>query len=110
MGYPPATVETRSVNVGYPKTGTSALQNAFFPRYPEMFRLNPDPSEEDCRRVRDTLDIDILTKDSLTYSAWRVDEVFAPLLLQADSGSEYKAVGISNEELSYSMGPKLVDG
>ena len=71
-------MKTRYIHIGYPKTGSTTLQKAFFSKHPEIFHLGVPPSIPS--DAWNKIQIDLLYKDSLRYSPARVREALAPYL------------------------------
>ncbi len=89
--------KTRYIHIGYPKTGSTTLQNDFFAKHPEILHLGiPSPLS---REVWNTIQVDVLYKDSLKYSPSHVKEALTPYLESADSDDKRTCVGISHEGL-----------
>lgn len=99
-------MKTRYVHIGYPKTGTTSLQDGFFPRHRELFHLGVPFIAED---IQDAIQIDILRKDSLTYCPRKVEKTFGPYLEKAEQDPRCRAVGISYEDLSFFADGGTVD-
>lgn len=100
-------MKTRFIHIGYPKTGTVALQKDFFVRHPEIFYLGRSKHiDPDLRRA---VLVDILRKDSFAYSEADIEQIFAVQFEIAESQAQCRAVGISYEDISFSLDGSYVD-
>lgn len=88
-------MKTRYIYIGYPKTGSTTLQQGFFEAHPELVCLNLQYPE-----VGDAIGIDVVLKNSITYEPWKVNEVVKRHLDLAEADPRCGAVGIATENLS----------
>jgi hypothetical protein len=99
-------MKTCYIHIGYPKTASSTLQRFFFSKHPELLHLGyPFIAPE----IQDIIQIDIMQKSEILYSASRAKKIFDPYLEKANSSDKYKAVGISYEGLCLSADGGQVD-
>jgi hypothetical protein len=98
------------IHIGYPKAASTALQNGFFGKHPQLLHLGcgarghsdywDDLGYID-KNINIAMEIDLRYRNSLSYDAEKVNAHFQKYFTQAKNSKDIKACGISNENYSF---------
>jgi len=84
-------MKTRYLHVGFPKTGSTKLQDSFYSQHPELMHLGgPFLSNG----LRDAVQLDLLMKNKFQYEQSNTDQVFSSYFQDAEEDESIKAVGL----------------
>ncbi|WP_417860773.1 sulfotransferase domain-containing protein [Winogradskyella sediminis] len=98
------------IHIGYPKSGSTVLQNGFFGKHPEVLNLGcgnrTDQSYWDdlgyiSKEINIAMEIDLRYRNSISYNANEVKANFEKYFDIAKESNVIKTVGISNENFSF---------
>ncbi len=98
------------IHIGYPKCGSTVLQNGFFGKHPEILNLGcgnrTDQSYWDdlgyiSKDINIAMEIDLRYRNSISYNETKVKQDFEKYFKQAKESDIIRTVGISNENYSF---------
>ena len=103
-------VPTRYVHVGFPKAASSSLQNFYFAVHPECYHLGLGYQSRGNRYVNEEIEIlsevDLRLKKHFLWDGARGRARIEAAAAAAEEGG-YRAVGLSNEFLSFALGNEV---
>ena len=103
-------VLNKFIHIGYPKSGSTVLQNGFFGKHPEVLNLGcgnrTDQTYWDdlgyiSKEINIAMEIDLRYRNSISYKADKVKANFEKYFKQAKDSDVIRTVGISNENYSF---------
>jgi len=103
-------VLNKFIHIGYPKSGSTFLQNGFFGKHPEVLNLGcgnrTDQTYWDdlgyiSKEINIAMEIDLRYRNSISYKADEVKANFEKYFKQAKDSDVIRTVGISNENYSF---------
>ncbi len=98
------------IHIGYPKSGSTVLQNGFFGKHPEILNLGcgnrSDQSYWDdlgyiSKEINIAMEIDLRYRNSISYDSDRIKKSFEKYFDIAEQSNVIRTVGVSNENLSF---------
>ena len=98
------------IHIGYPKSGSTVLQNGFFGQHPEVLNLGCGNRSDQTywddlgyisKEINIAMEIDLRYRNSISYKAEEVKANFEKYFELAKESNVVRAVGISNENYSF---------
>ncbi|MGB5982858.1 MAG: sulfotransferase domain-containing protein [Nonlabens sp.] len=103
-------VLNKFIHIGYPKSGSTVLQNGFFGKHPEILNLGCGNRSDQTywddlgyisREINIAMEVDLRYRNSISYNAKKVRSNFESYFEQAKNSNIIRTVGISNENYSF---------
>ncbi|MGQ7794088.1 hypothetical protein ACUN0C_16905 [Faunimonas sp. B44] len=101
----------RYIHIGYPKCASTSIQITFFPDHPELYHLGNGWNKNNNRYIDDAVtnvaEVDLRYKREFIYDSQQAKAAFEPHFEAAEADEKTKAVGLSSEFLSFTLGNEV---